>query len=334
MAKNKPIRIALIGAGAISQTHALAFRRTSLSNLRAVCDINMQAAQSLAASHDALAFDHLDRMLEETEIDAAIVSTPPNSHPEICIDLLQRGIHVLCEKPVAVDLELACQMFDAAERSGAKLTMASKFRHVQDVRTAKSLVDSGLIGQVVLMENMFTANVDMRNRWNSDPAISGGGVLIDNGTHSVDIMRYLLGPLSELQVIEGKRLQTPTVEDTVKIFVRSTQGVLGDIDLSWSINKEQPAYINLHGSEGTLMVGWQESRYRRNQDSQWTVFGHGYDKVQAFADQLDNFALGIHELVDFVVQKEDALASVEVIETAYQALRDSHWHTIGSGHSQ
>lgn len=328
MAKIKPLRIALIGAGAISQTHALAFKRTSLAKLVAVCDINLQAAQSLAAGFDATAFATLDELLDHAAIDAAIVCTPPVSHPEICIELLQRGIHVLCEKPVAVSLEQAKAMFAAAQRSGTKLTMASKFRHVDDVQAAKSLVDSGTIGEVVLMENMFTANVDMRHRWNSNPEISGGGVLIDNGTHSVDIMRYLLGPLSELRVIEGKRLQSPAVEDTVKIFVRSTTGVLGDIDLSWSINKEQPSYINLYGSEGTVMVGWKVSKYRRTQDSDWTVFGHGYDKIQAFADQLDNFVLGIHDLVDFVVHADDALASVAVIETAYDALRDTNWHAI------
>ncbi len=333
MPKHQPLRIALIGAGAISQTHSLALKRTTLSRLVAVCDINDQAANSLAEPHGAQAFGSLEQLLAEQSFDAAIVSTPPNSHPEICVELLERGIHVLCEKPMAVNLELAQKMFHASRVSGAKLTMASKFRHVDDVRAAKSLIDSGTIGEIVLFENMFTANVDMRSRWNSNPEVSGGGVLIDNGTHSVDIMRYLLGPLSELRVVEGKRLQSPDVEDTVKIFVRSNAGVLGDIDLSWSINKEQPAYINVYGSEGTICVGWQESKYRRSQDQTWTVFGHGYDKVQAFVDQLDNFVLGIHEIADFVVSPEDALASVEVIETAYQALADSRWHPI-SGDSQ
>lgn len=336
MPKNQPLRFALIGAGAISQTHSLAFRRTSLARLVSVCDINEQAAASLAEPHSAVAHSDLDELLDAGGIDAAIVCTPPATHPDIVEQLLARGVHVLCEKPLAVNRTEAKRMFDAADRHGTKLTMASKFRHVDDVKAAKSLVDSGTVGEVVLFENMFTANVDMRNRWNSNPEISGGGVLIDNGTHSVDIMRYFLGPLAELRVIEGKRLQSPAVEDTVKIFVRTSEGVLGDIDLSWSINKEQPAFINIYGDEGTIMVGWRESKYRRSQDNEWTVFGHGYDKVQAFVDQLDNFVLGIHEIADFVVSPEDALASVDVIETAYEALADTSWHAISndlSGHA-
>ena len=122
-----------------------------------------------------------------------------------------------------------------------------------------------------------------------DPLISGGGVLIDNGTHSVDIMRYFLGPLAEIQVIEGKRVQGIAVEDTVRLYVRSSAGVMGNIDLSWSINKELPHYISIYGSEGTIIVGWKESRYKRAADKDWIVFGKGYDKVQAFASQLRNF---------------------------------------------
>lgn len=326
----RPLRIALIGAGAISQTHVMALKRTAIARLVAVCDCHYQAALSLAAPFNAASFTTVDDLLAAETCDAAIVCTPPNSHPEIVSKLLEHGVHVLCEKPLAIRSDLASAMFATALRNNVKLTMASKFRHVEDVRSAKSLVDSGIIGEVVLFENMFTAKVDMRQRWNSRPEISGGGVLIDNGTHSVDIMRYFLGPLTELQVIEGKRLQSDRVEDTVKIFVRSAEGVLGDIDLSWSIQKDHPAYVSLYGSAGTLLVGWKESKYRRNQDDHWTVFGHGYDKVQAFTDQLDNFILGIQGLAELIVQPEDALASVQVIETAYAALADNRWHAIPS----
>ena len=327
-AQSTPLRLAIIGAGAISQTHAQALQRMASARLVAVCDQNVSAAHSMAAAHGAMASADLDSLVANGGFDAAIICTPPNSHPEICVELLERGVHVLCEKPLAINSELAHKMFHVAGISGAKLTMASKFRHVQDVRAAKSLVESGVVGPIVLFENMFTANVDMRNRWNSQPEISGGGVLIDNGTHSVDIMRYFLGPLAELRVVEGKRLQTARVEDTVKIFLRSADGVLGDIDLSWSINKEQPHYINIYGADGTIQVGWRESRYRRSQDTQWTVFGSGYDKVQAFIDQLENFVRGCRDQEAFVVEPEDALASVQVIETAYAALEHSRWHAV------
>ena len=219
-------------------------------------------------------------------------------------------------------------MIAAAEAAGVTLMMASKFRYAEDVVRAKSLVASGLIGNVVLIENSFTAFVDMSARWNSVPAISGGGVLIDNGTHSLDILRYFLGPLAELQVMEGKRIQSLPVEDTVLMFVRSASGVLGSIDVSWSIGKKQPDYLRIHGSQGTVLVGWQESKYQRSTDRDWVAFGGGYDKVQAFCSQLDNFCRTVRRRESPLITPDDALASVQVVEAAYRALRHSTWHPI------
>jgi predicted dehydrogenase len=168
----------------------------------------------------------------------------------------------------------------------------------------------------------------MSSRWNSDPEISGGGVLIDNGSHSVDLMRYFLGPVADVQVVEGKRVQGLAVEDTVRIFVRSNTGVMGNIDLSWSINKELDSYIKIYGSHGTISVGWKESKYRQSSSPDWVVFGRGYDKVQAFRSQIDNFARAIKGQEMLLITAEEALASVEVIEAAYNSLRRDHWITV------
>ena len=326
----QPMRFAIVGAGAIANTHSDAFAKTNKADLVAVVDINQAAAVAMAEKHGAKVFAEVKSLISSGSVDAAIVCTPPNSHGDICCELLKNGIHVLCEKPITVSSVTANRMFDAAEKSGTILTMASKFRFVKDVQKAKELITSGTIGDVILFENMFTCNVDMTKRWNSDREVSGGGVLIDNGTHSVDIMRFLLGPLFDLQVIEGKRVQDMQVEDTVKIFVRSADGVMGDIDLSWSINKDQPNFINLYGSKGALSIGWGESKYRCNGDDEWTVFGSGYDKVQSFVDQIDNFVGAINGDEELVVQPKDALASVAVIETAYAAMADAKWHAIDS----
>jgi predicted dehydrogenase len=168
----------------------------------------------------------------------------------------------------------------------------------------------------------------MSSRWNSDRSVSGGGVLIDNGTHSVDVMRYFLGPLAEVQVVEGKRVQGVSVEETVRIFVRSVEGTMGSVDLSWSINKEVDSYIKIYGSNGTISVGWLESKYCYTSASGWNVFGRGYDKIQAIRSQIENFSRAIQHGEPLLITPEDALASVEVIEAAYTALRRNRWTPI------
>jgi predicted dehydrogenase len=206
--------------------------------------------------------------------------------------------------------------------------MASKFRYVQDVVRAKSLVASGSLGELLLFENVFTSRVDMSSRWNSRPEISGGGVLIDNGTHALDLMRYFLGALAEVHVVEGKRSQNPLVEDTVAVFVRSVSGVIGNIDLSWSVAKHRDSYLDIYGSHGAISVGWKESKHLNYSRGEWVVFGHGYNKLQAFHDQIENFSRAIRGQEPLVITDEDAIASVHVVESAYRALHRNQWVSV------
>lgn len=325
---SQKIKFGMIGAGGIAQSYVQAFDHSDNAHLVAVADTRTDAAQAMAERSGCQSYDSYQAMAEGTEIDAVIVCTPPVTHPEICLYFLERSCNVLCEKPFSVDFKSAKQMLDAADKSGAKLTMASKFRYVEDVVRAKSIITSGILGEIVLFENAFTACVDMSSRWNSEPKISGGGVLIDNGTHSVDIMRYFLGPLAEVQVVEGKRIQGLPVEDTVRIFVQSKSGVMGNIDLSWSINKELDYYIRIYGSHGTISVGWKESKYRQSSSRDWVVFGKGYDKIQAFRSQIDNFAKAIRGEETLLITAEDGLASVEVIEAAYASMQRNQWTAL------
>lgn len=330
MISRPKFRFAMVGAGAIAQTYAQAFRASHKAELVGVADVRGEAAAAIAKMLDCPSFESYQEMADEVEFDAVIVCTPPLTHPDICTWFLERGTHVLCEKPLAIDSKSAREMLACAKREGVTLTMASKFRYVEDVIRAKSIVTSGILGEIMLFENTFAGHVDMSGRWNSNPKLSGGGVLIDNGTHSLDIMRYFLGPVAELQVVEGKRVQNLPVEDTVRVFVRTASNVMGSIDLSWSMNKEQPTYLNIYGSHGTILVGWKESKYRRSSDDEWIVFGKGYNKVQAFSSQLENFVGAIRGEEALLIKPEDAMASVEVIETAYEALWRSSWQPVGS----
>ena len=328
MIPTRPLQLGIVGAGAIAQAYAQSCSHTEQVELRAVADCRLDAAQAMAESHQCASFSSVQDMIAEMDLEAALVCTPPATHCEICCTLLEEGLNVLCEKPLSIDSQSARRMVETAERMEAVFTMASKFRYVEDVSAAKSLITSGVIGEVVLFENVFAGRVDMTQRWNSNPEISGGGVLIDNGTHSLDITRYFLGDLVDVQAIEGHRIQKLQVEDTVKLFARNQSNALASIDLSWSVSKEQPYYLAIYGSGGTLLVGWKESKYQRSKDKEWTVFGNGYDKVAAFVSQLNNFAGAIRGREPLVVTPDDALASVAVIEAAYRSMAHGSWEPV------
>lgn len=318
----------IVGAGGISRSYAQAFLQGLPYQLVGVADIRLEAAQELGKLTGVPAYDNVDRMISELSPSAAIVCTPPSTHAEICCRLMKLGVHVLCEKPLAISTDEAVQMAETAERTGRVFSMGSKFRFVADVQKAREIVDSGILGDIILYENTFAGFCDMSKRWNSNPAISGGGVLIDNGTHSVDILRFLLGNITELKVVEGRRIQKLAVEDTAMIFARTECGAMGHIDLSWSLNKVRADFISLYGSKGTLSVGWKESRYKLSGENDWTVFGNGYDKTAAFGNQIRNFGGAICGTEDLIITAADAIASVRVIETAYEALAAEKWHQV------
>ena len=326
---SEPIRFALIGAGGIAQSYAQAFEGHADARLVAVCDVRTEAAEALAERAVCPAYTSHAALTENgPEFDAAIVSTPPATHEAIATHLMDRQIHVLCEKPFTLTTASAERLIATADKNRVKLTMASKFRYAEDMIRVKSLVASGVLGQVVLVENKFTARVEMADRWNSDANVSGGGVLIDNGTHSVDVLRYLIGPITEIKAIQLPNVQRLAVEDTVQLFVRSARGIPATVDLSWSINKELESYLNVFGTHGTAMVGWKESKYRQHSARDWVKFGDGYSKVQAFRDELGNFARACRDGEPLLITAQDALASVQAIEAAYRSLREPHWMKV------
>lgn len=323
-----PLRFALVGTGGIAQTYAQAFQTSNCCELVAVADINQDSARAFAEPFGAKSFSDYKTLAENSEFDAVIISTPPNTHPEIAMYFMNRQKHVLCEKPLCLSVAEAREMIETAEKTGVVFTMATKFRYCEDVVKAKSIIASGVLGEVVQFENAFTAKVDMSKRWNSDKQIAGGGVLIDNGTHSVDIIRYFLGAIEEVLAVETSGTQNLSVDENVKLLARTANNVVAGVDLTWGINKELPNFISVYGTNGTLHIGWRESRYKLNSSPDWTVFGKGYDKIQAFRSKIENFRNAISGKEELLIKPADALASVEVIEAAYKSLNQNLWQKV------
>jgi predicted dehydrogenase len=338
--------LAIIGCGGIAGAYATALQRMTDVRLVAVVDPEEAARQrvaELAMAGQTKASSHQEPPLQlaslqdllavhdvgvhDAGVHGALVLAPPSMHEELSVQLLQRGIHVLCEKPLAPTVEAAQRMLQCADSVGRRLMMGSKFRYSPDVTKARELLDEQVCGDIVIYENVFCSHVDMTQRWNSRPAISGGGVLIDNGCHSVDLARYLLGPLAKVQAQFGPRVQALEVEDTARMLFQTNSGTLGSIDLSWSIHKETDAYVRLHGTKGTLEIGWRGSRWKTS-DGEWQNFGTGYDKITAFQAQLENFVAGIVADAKPVIDGTDAMASVVVVACAYQSAQEERWVTV------
>ncbi|MEP6947573.1 MAG: Gfo/Idh/MocA family oxidoreductase [Acidobacteriota bacterium] len=323
------LKFGLIGAGGIAQAYAQAFNESDRCDLVAVADTRSDAASALAEIVGAKSYASFQDLAEgEAGLDAIIVATPPVSHPEIACYFMDRGIPVLCEKPLCLSVAEAETMIASAENAGVLFTMASKFRYCDDVVRAKGIIASGMLGDILQFENAFTAKVDMSKRWNSNAAMSGGGVLIDNGTHSVDIIRYFLGSVESVLAVDAGGTQGLSVDENVKMFAKTKGNVTASVDLTWGINKELPYFISIYGSNGTLQIGWRESKYKLTSNPDWTVFGSGYDKVASFRGKIENFTMALRGKEELYIKPADALASVQVIEAAYRSLNQNLWQPV------
>jgi predicted dehydrogenase len=254
---------------------------------------------------------------------------PPDRHESVTTELLAAGVHVLCEKPLAPTVAAAQRLLAAARSADRQLMLGSKFRYAADVRAARDLLQRDAIGEVLRFEIVFCSRVDMTRRWNGESARAGGGVLMDNGGHAVDLARCLLGPLTSVQATFAPRVQPLDVEDTVHLQMRTQRGALGTCDLSWSLQLPTTNFLSLHGRRGTIEIGWRQSRWRCN-GADWQVLGGGFDKVAAFAAQLTDFATSCARAAAPQITPADALAAVVAVDTAYRSAAEQRWLDVPS----
>lgn len=323
-------KLGLVGAGSISQSYVKGIEGTDVGQWVGVVDARPEVAAAATEAMRCPAFASSEEMADKSGLDAVIICTPPATHFEIAKIFIDRGIPFICEKPLCIDVDTARALKQAVDAKGVVATMASKFRCVDDVARAKEMIAAGEIGDVLLVENAFTATVDMSQRWNAQPSISGGGVLMDNGTHSVDIIRYLVGPITNVLAVEGKRIQSPVVEDTASLVLKTGAGIVATADLSWQLNKELSTFVKVFGTHGAISIGWGESKIKREGEKEWTVFGKGYDKFAAFRRQVTNFRNHLEGKEPLIITLQDGVASVEVICAAYDSLARGTWIPVAT----
>ena len=313
-------RIGIVGAGGIARAHADAIRSRADCRLAAVADRDIHAARRLAGPADARVALTVGELLGDS--DALIVCTPPNAHADIVIEAAHAGIPTLCEKPFAPTPSDADTMAIAAQVSGTLVTLASKFRFAAGVRAAKRLVDSGELGSIELVENVFTTRADMANRWHADPAVSGGGVIMDNAPHAIDLVRFLFGEIDAVCAAElaPRRL---AVEESALLTMRTTSGVTATSLLSWTADTRRPWFLAIHGVAGSVEVGWGETRVRFGND--WHRLAGGYDKADCFAQLLADFLAAARGESLPALSLADALANVDAVDAAVQSLNRRQW---------
>jgi predicted dehydrogenase len=258
------LRTALIGCGKVGQIHAAALSSLPESEFIAVCDESRERAEAFAARSGARPFTDVAEMLGEAHPQAVLIATPHPLHAVPTIEAANFGAHVLIEKPMAVNLLECDLMLEAARRSGIKLGVISQRRLFEPVRRMKEAIDAGKIGRPLLgvfqmyswRDRAYYQSDPWRGRWDTE----GGGVLVNQSPHQLDLLQWFLG---EVEEVNGywTNLNHPEieVEDTAVAILRFRGGGLGSIVTSVSQRPGLFTKVHVHGSNGAS-VGVETDR--------------------------------------------------------------------------
>ena len=261
-----PVRVGILGYGAIGHEHNEAIHAVPGLTLAAVCDKSLariDAARSLAP--DVAAFADGEDLLDSADVDLVIVSTPPSSHAEWALRAIAAGKHVVVEKPFCLSTAEADEMVSAAEASGRTLAVYQNRRWDADYLTLKRLVRSGAIGEVFHYESFVGSYAHPCNYWHSDEDVSGGAIY-DWGSHYLDWVLDLFP--HEVESVTGsahkRRWHDVTNADHSRVAVRFVDGVEADFIHSDLAAAMKPKWYVL-GTAGAIVGHWRhESILRRN----------------------------------------------------------------------
>ena len=321
------LKVALVGCGRIAQAHARALQNVAGLRLCGVYDVDAGGAARFGRDWHAPAFGDLENLLAMTRPDAAILCAPPLYHPVVATQLLEAGVHILCEKPLAIAPPEADAMAQTARAHDRVLMMASKFRFCDGVRAAREVVSAGTLGDLRQCAVTFCASVDMSGRWNSDPRIAGGGVLMDNGPHALDILRFVLGgSLTEFSPTALRTTLTQgvplPVESEAQVTLEVIPALRCEVNLSWTAPAPDQMFLSVAGEDATLVVEWKDTWLTDARGERQRV-ANGYDKDVAFERQLAHFGACVRGVASWQSALDDALWGVRTLEAAYRAARDA-----------
>lgn len=245
------MRVGLIGLGAIGAIRATALSRHSTCALSGVFDADPDRCKQVAPT--ARAYESLDQMLEAPDLDAVVISTPPDTHEKFAVEAMTRGKHVLIEKPLAPTVAAAAHIVRTSRSTGTVATTGYNHRYFPAAKLVRDIVKQGRIGKLSHVRG-YTGHAgleEFKAAWMYDAKMMGGGALMDNGTHMVDLVRYIMGDADEVLAMTSNRVWgVAGVEDYALVALRSSEGVIGTIEASWEEWRGYRFHLDAYGDKG------------------------------------------------------------------------------------
>jgi predicted dehydrogenase len=251
------INFGIIGGGGISETHARALSEIEGVKAVAFCGANREKVDALSRKFGGTPYPDLVQFLTHEPLDAVIIGSPSGLHAQEGIECARRRLHVLVEKPIDVTVEKADALISQCEQANVKLAVCYQDRFSADGVRLKQLLDQGGLGQLILVSGQVKwyrpPEYYSRSRWRGKLALDGGGALMNQGIHTVDLLLWLLGDVKRVYAQSRTALHDIESEDTLVSTLEFANGAIGTLEAATSIYPGYDRRIEITGSEGTII---------------------------------------------------------------------------------
>ncbi len=250
--------IGILGGGNISQTHARAAQEIDDLKIVAFCGQNREKVSHLAETFGGRAYENSDAFLSHKPMDGVLIGSPSGLHAQQGIAAAERGLHVLVEKPIAITTTQSDALIEACEKAGVKLAVFFQDRVAPDILKLKELIDAGRLGKPFLVSAQVKwyrpPEYYQASHWRGTRALDGGGALMNQGVHTVDLLLWLMGNVTEVWAKAITATHNIEVEDTVVAALQFQSGAIGTLEAATSIYPGYPRRLEISGSQGTVIL--------------------------------------------------------------------------------
>jgi len=342
----------IIGAGMIGHFHAEAIKQLPNARLVAVCDERAEAARTLADKYGCEAEGDLERFLSRDDIDVVTIGTPSGTHADLAIAAARHGKHCIVEKPLDVTLEKIDAAIEAHEKAGTRLGGIFNVRFMPTARLFKKAVDEGRFGKLTFgmaygpwwRDQEYYDKGGWRGTWKLD----GGGALMNQGIHTIDLLQWLMGPVKRVKAITAtiahERIE---VEDTGVAALEFANGALGTIACTTSMWPGHFRIVEVSGTDGTVAMAdqnfffWQFRKGRpddekvREQYLEFPAVSMGASNPSAgmtadgHRDNFASFLKALDENRQPEIDGVEARKAVEIILAVYESARTGKTVELG-----
>jgi UDP-N-acetyl-2-amino-2-deoxyglucuronate dehydrogenase len=252
------VHIGLIGGGNITETHARAARAIPSVEVSAIYGTNATNVERLCRDHGGAAYVDFAAFLAYRPMDLVMIGSPSGLHAEQGIAAADHGLHVLTEKPIDITAARADALIQAAQRAHVKLGVMFQDRVKPDIQRLKRLIDSGVLGKVLFVDARVKwyrpPEYYGKSKWRGTFALDGGGALMNQGVHTVDLLLWLLGDVIRVQSRIVTALHKIESEDTAIAILEFANGALGSLQATTAAYPGYPRRVEITGSEGTVIL--------------------------------------------------------------------------------